>query len=146
MIRALEMSKGMVYIAAKSLGCSANTVYHYIKRFPTVALAKEFQEGHVLDQAETKLYDAILAAEPWALKFVLMTKGKRRGYTTSSELNINLDLDQLTDEQLKIIAEGGDILSVFASRGASSTEIERETKATDGDDSSIALPGISEQI
>lgn len=86
MVDELTRTKGMVYIAAENLGCTPQTVYNYVNNFPAIAAAKELAEGKVLDQAELNLYKAILNGEPWALQFVLKTKGKKRGYVERTEL------------------------------------------------------------
>jgi len=70
----------MVYLAAKRLGCEAQTIYNYRDRYPAVRAEMEQQDGEVDDAAEMKLYQAIIAGEPWAVQFRLRTKGKRRGY------------------------------------------------------------------
>ena len=84
-IHALDINKGMVYLAAKSLGCSHVTVYNYAKRYPTVQRAIDANRGYVIDVAELKLYDAILAGEHWAVAFTLKTIGKHRGYVERQE-------------------------------------------------------------
>lgn len=83
---ALEATKGMVYLAAKQLGCSHTTIYNYIERHPTVREAWEAQGGEVGDTAELKLYQAILEGQAWAVAFYLKTKGKNRGYTERQEV------------------------------------------------------------
>ena len=79
-IDALRETKGMVYLAAKRLGCEAQTIYNYRDRYPAVRAEMEQQDGEVDDAAEMKLYQAIIAGEPWAVQFRLRTKGKGRGY------------------------------------------------------------------
>lgn len=79
-ISALRDTKGMVYLAAKKLGCEAQTIYNYRDRYPAVRAEMEQQDGEVDDAAEMKLYQAIIAGEPWAVQFRLRTKGKGRGY------------------------------------------------------------------
>jgi len=79
-IAALRETKGMVYLAAKRLGCEAQTIYNYRDRYPAVRAEMEQQDGEVDDAAEMKLYQAIIAGEPWAVQFRLRTKGKGRGY------------------------------------------------------------------
>lgn len=86
MIDELTRTKGMVYVTAESLGCTPQTVYNYVKEYPAVAAAKELAEGRVIDLAELGLYKAILNNEPWALQFMLKTKGKVRGYVDRTEL------------------------------------------------------------
>ncbi len=70
----------MVYLTAKRLGCEAQTIYNYRDRYPAVCAEMEQQDGEVDDAAEMKLYQAIIAGEPWAVQFRLRTKGKNRGY------------------------------------------------------------------
>ena len=70
----------MVYLAAKELGCEAQTIYNYRDRYPAVRAEMEQQDGEVDDAAEMVLYKAIMAGEPWAVQFRLRTKGKGRGY------------------------------------------------------------------
>jgi len=89
MIEALEAAKGMVYLAAKHLGCSHTTVYNYIKRYASVRLVQEQTTGEFLDSVELKLYQAALRdSKPWAIQFALRTKGKQRGYTEARGLDI----------------------------------------------------------
>jgi len=85
MVDELTRTKGMVYIAAENLGCVPQTIYNYVNEYPAVAAAKELAEGKVLDIAELNLYKAIQNGEPWALQFVLKTKGKKRGYVERTE-------------------------------------------------------------
>jgi hypothetical protein len=85
-IEALKATKGMVYLAADKLGCSHQTVYNYIERYPTVKTEWDSQNGKMGDTAELKLYQAIINGEPWAVAFYLKTKGKTRGYVERSEV------------------------------------------------------------
>ena len=49
MIEALKKTKGMVYLAAKELGCSHTTVYNYIKRYASVRQEYEYQREYGLN-------------------------------------------------------------------------------------------------
>jgi len=80
MLAALDKTKGMVYLAAKSINCAPSTIYRRAEEDPRVREAIETAEGEVLDVAETKLYQAILNGEAWAICFKLKTRGKDRGY------------------------------------------------------------------
>lgn len=86
MIDALTKNKGMVYYAAKSLGCSHQTVYNYAKRYASVREAMEAQDGEFVDTAELKLRQAVINGEAWAVLFALRTKGKERGYVERQEV------------------------------------------------------------
>lgn len=119
MIEALKISKGMVYLAARTLGCTPKTVYSYAKKFKSVQAEIDNQRGIVLDKTEHKLIDAIERDEAWAIAFALKTLGKKRGYTEKQEIeqhstNIDVDLSELTDKQLKRLANGEDVVSVMA--------------------------------
>jgi len=87
-IQALNANKGMVYLAAKSLGCCHTTIYNYAKRYPSVQKAIDANRGAVVDFAELKLYDAILAGEHWAVAFALRTIGRDRGYVEKQALDV----------------------------------------------------------
>jgi hypothetical protein len=114
-IAALRETKGMVYLAAKRLGCEAQTIYNYRDRYPAVRAEMEQQDGEVDDAAEMVLYKAIMAGEPWAVQFRLRTKGKGRGYVERVQQEVSgpdggpiqtehvekHDLSKLTSEQLR---------------------------------------------
>ena len=61
---ALRQTKGMVYVAAQRLGCDANTVLRYCKRYPTVEAVKQAARGELLDEAELRLWAAVQRNEP----------------------------------------------------------------------------------
>ena len=86
-INALLETFGAVYLAADKLGCTAQTVYNYIERHPTVKAAYEHEDGKTTDAAEVALRRAILNGEAWAIKYRLSTKGKGRGYTERTEVD-----------------------------------------------------------
>lgn len=83
---ALMETKGMVYLAAKRLGCSHTTVYNYIEKHASVKDAWDSANGEMGDVAELKLYQAVQDGQPWAVAFYLKTKGKSRGYTERQEI------------------------------------------------------------
>jgi len=85
-IQALQQSKGMVYVAARQLGCTPQTIYNHMKRSPDVQSAIEDARGEAVDVAELKLMQAINKGEAWAIALMLKTQGKDRGYTERLEL------------------------------------------------------------
>ena len=84
-IAALKKSKGMLFLAAKRLGCDHDTVLNYCKRYPAVERAKVALRGEMVDLAETKLYESIQHGEAWGIAFALKTIGKDRGYVERHE-------------------------------------------------------------
>jgi hypothetical protein len=118
-IEALKETKGMVYLAAEALGCAPQTVYNYAKRYKSVQVEIDNQRGVFLDKTEMKLDEAIEKGESWAIAFALKTLGKKRGYTEKQEIeqrttNIEIDLNTLTDDQIKRLAAGEDIAAILA--------------------------------
>lgn len=85
-IDALHETEGAVYLAAKMLNCSHTTVYKYVNDYPDVKAVKEYYDGSLVDYGEKALRTAVKSNEPWAVKYVLSTKGKDRGYTERKEL------------------------------------------------------------
>ncbi len=85
MIEAIRSAKGMVYVAARQLNCSPNTIYNYASRYPTVQEAIDNERGLLVDTAELALWKALQAGEGWAISLVLKTLGKARGYIERQE-------------------------------------------------------------
>lgn len=79
-VEMLNASRGMVYLAAKQLGCCPQTVYNYAERHAKVRDAITTQHGERLDAAETALLSAVEKGEAWAVCFTLKTLGKKRGF------------------------------------------------------------------
>ena len=78
--RALREAKGMVYLAARQLGCHPDTIKARLKTSPQLRAVLESEDELVTDTAELKLYQAIITGEPWAIQYRLSRKGKARGY------------------------------------------------------------------
>lgn len=84
-IKALEDVQGMMFLAAKNLGCNVETIRNYRKRYKEVASVFEQKHGEQLDVAESALYRGLLAGEAWAVCFKLKTQGRDRGYVEKQE-------------------------------------------------------------
>ena len=99
-ITALEMTQGMVHLAADALHCSHQTIYNYAKKYKCVQAAIDHNRGTMLDTAELALRSAILAGEHWAIAFALRTLGKDRGYVERQEQ------EQVGPVVLRVVREG----------------------------------------
>src|SRR5262245_56405300 len=106
-VNALNESQGMVYIAARKLGCHHQTVYNYAKRYASVQAAIDAERGEFVDTAELALKRAVLAGEGWAVCFSLKTLGKERGYVEKRQIEHSgkIDVTKLTDAELDAIAD-----------------------------------------
>src|SRR5262245_38015956 len=105
MIDALKETKGMVYLAARKIGCDPKTVYTYAKRYASVQAAIDDERGHFVDTCELALNRAVLNGEGWAVCFALKTLGKDRGYVEKHQIEHSgkIDVTKLSDEQLDAI-------------------------------------------
>jgi hypothetical protein len=117
-IEALQATKGMVYLAAKALGCSPSTIYNYAKRYVSVQQAIDNERGKFLDTTELALQDAIDDGQGWAIAFALKTLGKHRGYVEKQQveqqnINLEIDINTLDDEQIKRLANGESLVDVL---------------------------------
>ena len=84
---ALRACRGKLYLAARRLGCHANTMTTYLKRHKELRQVVEDARGLRLDVAEIKLEDGVDLGQPWAVLYTLSTIGKSRGYTTKQEVD-----------------------------------------------------------
>ena len=85
MIRLLRENKGLISVVSRKMGCSPRTIDNYAKRYPEVAEALDDARREIVDLAEAKLLKAISDGEPWAIRLVLVTLGKNRGYVERVE-------------------------------------------------------------
>jgi len=104
-IEALEQSLGIVTTACKKVGVGRTTFYGWLKDDEDFAKQVKDIENVALDFAETQLHQQIKDNVPTSTIFYLKTKGKKRGYIERMETentNKNLDLSNLTDEELEV--------------------------------------------
>jgi hypothetical protein len=86
-VLALHASKGMVAVAARTLGCSRSTIYDAQQRDPRVAEAITAERELALDVAELKLAQLIDQGELGAICFFLKCQGRERGYIERIDAN-----------------------------------------------------------
>ena len=86
MIKALEESRGLIAPAARTLGCSRDTIRTYLEEYSAVGQAKLDQREAVTDMAENSLYEAIRRGEAWAVCFYLKCMARDRGYIEKAEI------------------------------------------------------------
>ena len=82
---ALHHTQGAVYLAAKYLNVSHTAVYKYINKYPCLQEVKDYYDNETVDIAELGLRGAVESEDPWAIKYLLSTKGKRRGYVERTQ-------------------------------------------------------------
>jgi hypothetical protein len=84
-IAALKKTGGMVFLAAKRVGCDSNTIYERSKVSKEISGIIHQERGALIDTAESKLLAAIKKGESWAVQFALRTLGRHRGYSENVE-------------------------------------------------------------
>ena len=85
-IAAVRANKGILTLAAKSLGCTRQTVHNYVNNYATVKDAVDEERDSLIDMAEAKLFDQVRQGNMTAIIFTLKTIGKHRGYVERQEL------------------------------------------------------------
>lgn len=85
-LEAIKGSGAIVSTVARRLGCEWITAKRYIEKWETTQRAFLDEEETILDMAEGKLYEAIQNNDIQAAKWILSTKGKRRGFSEKQEI------------------------------------------------------------
>jgi hypothetical protein len=78
---ALRAAGGVHSIAAEQLGCHRTTILDYIRRYPKVRQAYDEARASAVDKAESKLMTLVDREEWPAIRFMLVTLGRDRGYS-----------------------------------------------------------------
>lgn len=79
-LEAIKGSYGIITDIAERLGCDWHTADDYIKLWPETMQAHKDEGERYLDLCEKKCIERVEAGEGQMIRFVLATKGKRRGY------------------------------------------------------------------
>jgi len=93
-VTVLTECKGMMFVAARRLGCDYHTMQRRVRQSKHLQAVITEQAGQVLDTAELKLFQAITTGDLGAIKYILSTKGKDRGYIERVENRVSSDPDQ----------------------------------------------------
>jgi len=99
--KAVDGTGGIMLSIAKNLGVSRTAVYDFCNKYPAMMDLRYQEEEKILDIAENGLFTKAKEKEMWAVKYLLATKGKRRGYIEKTEQV----LEHKGDNQLKVIIE-----------------------------------------
>ena len=84
-IKAIRASNGIITSAAMKLGVERAAIYQAAKRWSDVQEAIDESRQILVDFAEAKLKEKILALDTTAIIFTLKTLGKNRGYVERVE-------------------------------------------------------------
>ena len=86
---AIKGCMGNKSLIRRRLGCSSQTLYVYLRRYPEleelVKLEREIYKDELIDIARLKLRSALLEGRPYAVCLVLRTLGSMDGFHTSPD-------------------------------------------------------------
>lgn len=104
LIEAMEKCHGIVSDACRSVKISRVTYYEYYNKDKDFKKSIDEIENTVLDYVEGKLFKLIDKGDVASTIFYIKTKGKNRGYTEKSEIDHNVNVQQMP----QIVIKNGD--------------------------------------
>ncbi len=90
-LEAIKGSAGIVSTIAKKMDCNWHTAKTYINKYDSCKEAYSSEEEKVLDMAESTLYNSIKEGNTQDCKWLLSTKGKKRGFSEKTEIDHNIN-------------------------------------------------------
>ena len=87
-IEAIKGTGGIISTIAKKLNCSWTAADKYTSNWESTKKCLEDERETVLDLAESAVIREIQNGDIQAAKYMLSTKGKRRGYTEKQEIEM----------------------------------------------------------
>ena len=105
LLEAIKGSYGIISTVAARLHCSWHAVDDTIKLYPSCIQAMADENESVLDFTEGKAIERIKDGDGTMIRFMLATKGKKRGYTYEERI----EDDGADEEPLTIINDGAEV-------------------------------------
>lgn len=97
LIKALESSLGVVTTACKKVNLDRRTFYNYLADDAEFAAAVADVDNIALDFVESKLFEQIQVGNMSGISLYLKTKGRKRGYIETQEIDHKGSLTVLTE-------------------------------------------------
>lgn len=95
LLEAIQGSYGIISTIAARLHCNWHTVNNTIKLYPECMQALADENETVLDFTESKAIERIKDGDGSMIRFLLATKGKKRGYTYDDEQALDDENSQI---------------------------------------------------
>jgi hypothetical protein len=99
---AVKGTGGIITHIARNLNVSRKAVYDFMEKNPQTIPLKDMEEESIIDLSEARLFQQIRDGEQWAVKYMLSTKGRKRGYIEAREVK---NETTLKGEGIKFIIE-----------------------------------------
>lgn len=84
--KAIKGSGGIMATVARRCKVDRAAVYRFLQKHPDLKQALNDEREIIVDTAEERLYSSVKKGEPWAIKLVLHSLGKNRGYSERHEI------------------------------------------------------------
>lgn len=97
LLEAIKNSGAIISTIAKRLGVTWNTAERIINSNPEALQAYNDEEQTILDAAESTIYNSIKSGDIQAAKWVLSTKGRRRGWGEKLEIDGKMNVTIIDD-------------------------------------------------
>jgi hypothetical protein len=101
-LKAIENSGGIISTIAERLKCNWHTAQKYANLYPETRQMISDEEETLLDNAESVLHSAIANGDLQGVKYLLSTKGKKRGYVEKAEFDIKSTSDVFLDIMMRV--------------------------------------------
>ena len=102
----IKGSYGIISTIAARLHVDWHTVDDTIKMYPSCMQALADENESVLDFTEGKAIERIKDGDSLMIRFMLATKGKKRGYTYEDKLEAD---ETAEDNNINVICDGEDV-------------------------------------
>ena len=89
----IKGSAGVIAIIAKQCGVSRQAMYEFLEKNPKLKEDVKQESERIIDLGESELFKLVKKGEFPAIKYLLSTKGKKRGYVEKQELTHSTDID-----------------------------------------------------
>lgn len=89
LIKSIEQNGGIMSCIADDFGLTIRRIQQRVAADADLQEAMKQARDQLIDEAEVKLRSAVKRGSPWAVKLVLMTLGRHRGYTQRLEVDSN---------------------------------------------------------
>jgi hypothetical protein len=86
LLKEIRERDGNLSEIARAYGLTYNAVHKRVKGDPDLTAAMQESRDSLVDHAQAKLREAVREGSAWAVKFVLETWGKSRGFTKQLEV------------------------------------------------------------
>jgi hypothetical protein len=106
LLDAIQGSYGIISKIAARLHCNWHTVDDTIKLYPECMQALADENETILDFTESKAIERVKDGDGTMIRFILATKGKKRGYTYEDKLE---DADADEDSAINVICDGKEV-------------------------------------